>query len=60
MNVGYFSINSGSHDGFVNWEKLSSVQAVEEGSFFRHIRFEKPLVVRMDGKNRMAVVTINH
>jgi hypothetical protein len=32
---------------------------VEEGSFFRHIRFEKPLVVRMDGKNRMAVVTIN-
>jgi hypothetical protein len=59
MNVGYFSINQSSQDGYVNWEKLKAAQIVEEGSYFRHIRFEKPLIVRMDGKNRMAVVTIN-
>jgi hypothetical protein len=60
MNVGYFSINQSSQDGYVNWDKLNAVQTVEEGNYFRHIRFENPLVVRMDGKNRMAVVTIKH
>jgi hypothetical protein len=60
MNVGYFSINYGSNDGSVFWEKLNQLPAVEEGKYFRHVRFEKPLTIRMDGRNRMAVVTLNH
>jgi hypothetical protein len=60
MNIGYFSINQSTRDGYVNWEKLEAAKVVEEGKFFRHVRFEKPMTVRMDGKKRMAVVTINH
>jgi hypothetical protein len=59
MNVGYFSINQGSMDGTIDWEKLKNQQIIEKGEFFRHIRFEKPLSIRMDGKNRMAVVSVN-
>jgi hypothetical protein len=59
MNVGYFSINQESMDGTIDWEKLKNQQIVEKGEFFRHIRFEKPLSIRMDGKNRMAVVSVN-
>ena len=59
MNVGYFSINEGSQDGSVFWEKLNQQPVIEEGKYFRHVRFEKPLLIRMDGKNRMAVVTMN-
>jgi hypothetical protein len=59
MNVGYFSINQGSQDGSVFWDKLDQQPVIEEGKYFRHVRFEKPLLIRMDGKNRMAVVTIN-
>jgi len=59
MNVGYFSINQTSHDGNIAWEKLNEVPAVEEGKFFRHVRFSKPLTIRMDGRNRMAVISIN-
>ena len=60
MNVGYFSINHGSMDGSIFWEKLNNQKTIEKGEFFRHIRFVKPLQIRMDGKNRMAVVSINH
>jgi hypothetical protein len=59
MNVGYFSINNASMDGSIFWDKLNKQKVIEEGKFFRHIRFKKPLIIRMDGKNRMAVVTVN-
>lgn len=59
MNVGYFSIDQGSLDGSIFWDKLNNQQTIDEGNFFRHVRFEKPLQIRMDGKNRIAVVSIN-
>lgn len=60
MNVGYFSINHESNDGKIVWEKLNNQKVIEEGKFFRHIRFEKPLLIRMDGKKGMAVITMNN
>jgi hypothetical protein len=59
MNVGYFSVNHGSHDGTIVWDKLKDQKVVESGKFFRHIRFEKPLLIRMDGKKGMAVISMN-
>jgi hypothetical protein len=59
MNVGYFSVNHGSHDGTIEWDKLKVQNVVESGRFFRHIRFEKPLLIRMDGKKGMAVISMN-
>ncbi|HKK40975.1 MAG TPA: hypothetical protein VJ963_01110, partial [Bacteroidales bacterium] len=60
MNVGYFSINRGTHEGVINWDKLQGQELIEEGKFFRHIRFGKPLLVRMDGKKGMAVISMNN
>jgi hypothetical protein len=60
MNVGYFSINHESNDGRIIWEKLKEQNVIEEGRYFRHIRFEKPLLIRMDGKKGMAVITMNN
>ncbi len=60
MNVGYFSVNKGTHEGVINWDKLKKQKVVEEGKFFRHIRFEKPLLIRMDGKKGMAVISTNN
>jgi len=59
MNVGYFSINQGSNDGRIDWDKLAGQEVIETGKFFRHIRFEKPLTIRMDGKKGIAVITMN-
>jgi hypothetical protein len=60
MNVGYFTINHGSNDGTINWGRLNKQEVIESGKFFRHIRFEKPLVIRMDGKKGMAVISIKN
>jgi hypothetical protein len=59
MNVGYFSINQASGSGKINWNKMSNQKVVEQGKFFRHISYEKPLLIRMDGKKGMAVITVN-
>lgn len=59
MNVGYFSVNQNSDQDKINWEKIRKQQVVGKGEFFRHIRFEKPLLVRMDGKKGIAVISMN-
>jgi hypothetical protein len=59
MNVGYFSINEGTRDGSVLWDKLKDQKVVESGKYFRHIRFDDPLLIRMDGKKGMAVISLN-
>jgi hypothetical protein len=60
MNVGYFSVNEGSMEGSIFWEKLKKQKSVDKGEYFHHVRFAKPLLIRMDGKKRMAVVSIMH
>jgi hypothetical protein len=59
MKVGYFSINQLADDDTVLWEKIKSQTIINEGEFCRHIRFEKPLLIRMDGKKGIAVITEN-
>jgi Pyruvate phosphate dikinase, AMP/ATP-binding domain len=60
MNVGYFSINYGSNFGTIKWDKLIAQKVIEEGKYFHHIRFDKPLLIRMDGKKGMAVISMNN
>jgi len=60
MNVGYFSINQDSDQDKICWENIRGQQVVTQGEFFSHIRFENPLIVRMDGKKGMAVISMNH
>jgi hypothetical protein len=58
MNVGYFSVVRDSDDK-VFWEKIKQQRVVTRGGFFRHVRFERPLVIRMDGRKGMAVISMN-
>jgi hypothetical protein len=60
MNVGYFSINHESNEGTIAWKLLENQKVIENGKYFRHIRFEKPLLIRMDGKKGIAVISMNN
>ena len=44
------------NDGVYNQDFLNAQPAVEETKFLRHVRFEKPMVVKMDGKKKLGVV----
>jgi hypothetical protein len=56
FGVGYFTINAFKNEGVYDQEYLNSLPAVEETKFLRHVRFEKPIVVKMDGKRKLGVV----
>ncbi len=57
MNVGYISIQQEQSGGFINWEVLYDQEVLEETEFFKHIRFKKPLHIRMDGKQQISVIS---
>jgi CheY-like chemotaxis protein len=50
FQVGYFTVNPDVGEGFVDWQWLSSQPAIEERDCVRHLRFENPLLVVMNGK----------
>jgi hypothetical protein len=56
MNIGYFSIQNSSKKEFVRWEKLNQQKVVNSTNYFRHIHFDEPVTVMMDGKQRKALI----
>ena len=56
FGVGYFTINAYMNDGVYKQDFLDSLPAVEETTFLRHIHFDNPIVVKMDGKKKLGVV----
>ena len=53
--VGYFTINRNDEDLF-DENFLNVLPAVEETAFLRLVHFEKPIVIKMDGKKSIGVV----
>jgi len=56
FQVGYFTINPDARQGFVDWEWLEAQAAVSERGSVRHLRFEQPIVVRMNGRLSEGVI----
>ena len=60
MNVGYLSVQYDSDADFIDWEKFTMQKVISEGEFIRHIEFEEPLTIIMDGKKRTSLITWNN
>ena len=56
FGVGYFTINAYMNDGIYNQDFLNAQPALHETEFLRHVRFERPMTVKMDGKKKQGVV----
>jgi hypothetical protein len=56
FQVGYFTVNPDAGEGFVDWEWLGSQPAVEEQGCVRHLHFDEPLVVVMNGRTSRGMV----
>ena len=58
MNVGYLSVNHTSLSDFITWDILKKQKVIEETKYFKHIRFRSNLLVQMDGKRRIAMISL--
>lgn len=56
MNVGYFSVPFQSKDNKINLSLLAQENVIKEGKYFKLIRFESPLDIKMNGKERVALI----
>ncbi len=55
-NVGYFTVNQDIGEGFVDWEWLAQQPAIREARHVRHLRFDRPLTITMNGKNNRGMI----
>lgn len=56
FGVGYFTINAYMNDGVYNQDFLNAQPALYATEYLRHIRFNRPMTVKMDGKKKQGVV----
>ena len=58
FGVGYFNIDTDANQGLFRKELLDSMPAVEETKYVRHVHFDRPLKIMMDGKKQEGVVML--
>ena len=56
LGVGYFTVNQGAGEGFVDWEWLAAMPEVDSRGPVRHLRFPRPAVAIMNGSAREGVL----
>ncbi len=56
FGVSYFTINPHINDGSFDVDFLKEQPAAFETKYVRHVRFEKPLVIKIDGRKNIGVV----
>ena len=51
--IGYFSVQQ---NGFVNWDWIRQQKAEEEGTYTRHLRFNFPIVIKINGHSNQGII----
>lgn len=55
FRVGYFTVNA-DNNSFIDWQWLCKQTAVEELVYTKHLRFEQPITIRMNGHENRGVI----
>ena len=56
FGVGYLTVNPYLNDGFYDVEFLNSQPPSTETTYLRHVRFNKPMKIEIDGKANKAAI----
>jgi len=56
LGIGYFTINETGPESFINWERIKAVKPLKELAYIRHLRFDAPLDIRIDGSEGKGAV----
>ena len=58
LGIGYFTINETGPESFINWDRIKALPPVEDFSYIRHLRFDAPLDIRIDGSEGKGAVAV--
>ncbi len=58
LGIGYLTVNEAGPDSFIDWKRLQAEKPVEELSYIRHLRFQSPLDIRIDGSEGRAAISL--
>ncbi|MCK9618522.1 MAG: phosphoenolpyruvate synthase [Lentimicrobiaceae bacterium] len=56
FRVGYFTINPCIKDGYYDVAYLNNSPAYYENTFLKHVKFDNPLIIRINGKKNKGIV----
>jgi len=56
LMIGYFTVNPAYGEGVLDWDWLLGQPRQVEGQYVHHLRFDKPLVVKMHGTRNRGVI----
>ena len=56
MNVGYFSVPHNSRTSKLKMDALKQQKVIQETDFIKHVEFDKPLSILMNGRQRKALI----
>ncbi|MFQ5512261.1 MAG: PEP/pyruvate-binding domain-containing protein [Candidatus Krumholzibacteriia bacterium] len=56
FRVGYFTVDSRDDGEFLDWKWLKRQRATAENDFTRHLRFDRPLTIKMNGRSHEGVI----
>ncbi|OGU77237.1 MAG: histidine kinase [Ignavibacteria bacterium RBG_16_34_14] len=56
FRVGYFTVDASHKIGFINWDWLLSQPSIEELEFTRHLQFQTPISVRINGHKNLGII----
>jgi hypothetical protein len=56
MNIGYFSVSETVSSSFIRWDMIENKELKTNFRYLKHVRFDHPLQVLMNGKLRTAVI----
>ena len=54
--VGYYTITSKDNSSFINWDWLTKQKPKRVLEYTRHLRYDNPLIVKMDGHKNRGII----
>jgi hypothetical protein len=56
FRVGYFTVNTFTHMGFINWDWLLQQNAINETNYVKHLYFKEPVSVKISGHQNKGII----
>jgi hypothetical protein len=58
MNIGYFTVYQENKEHILRWDILAKQKVIMQKNYVKLVEFPKPLIVKMDGKKRIAIIEL--